>query len=168
MMTLPAMPLQRRKPPSASITWPVSQALSGEISQATIAGDKPGDDRGDVLRASPAAGREGGAQALVQLGRGPARVDRPRVQRVDGDAAPPEFVGERARRLVEGALAEDVRQLAGHRSQVLAGDHEEDPAAGSRVVVAFGKGSGEQDRRAGVDGPGAVELVGGDVGEGLL
>jgi hypothetical protein len=117
----PAAP--RRKPPSASMVWPVTEALA-------------------------------------QLVRGPAGVDRPRVDRVDGDAAVGEFVGERARRPLDGGLAEHVWQLARHRPEVLAGSEEDDPPVGTGIVVALPERLRQQHRGAGVDGPRPVEFVG--------
>src|SRR3982075_1197303 len=84
-----------------------------------VAGQDPGDDRGDVRGPPPAAGGEGGAQALTHFVGGPAGVDRPRIYRVDGNAAVGQFVGEGAGDLVHGALADHVGQLAGHWAQML-------------------------------------------------
>ncbi len=61
-----------------------------------LVASEPGDQPGRVLRRAPAAEREPAHLERRELGRGPARVGRARVDRVDADPARREVGGERA------------------------------------------------------------------------
>src|SRR6185437_8219030 len=60
---------------------------------------------------------------------------------------------------MDGALADRIGQLVGHRSQMLAGSEQDDPTILAIFKVGGGEGLGEEDRGARVDRPGPIELL---------
>jgi hypothetical protein len=98
---------------------------------------------------------------------GIAGVGRPRIDAVHGEATVDECVRERRGHLVHGALADGVGDLVRHGTDVLAAGEGDQPAAGAGLA-ALEQAPGQQDARARVDGPAAIELLDGHLGEALL
>src|SRR5579859_2709246 len=121
-----------------------------------LVGDQPGDQAGRVVGDAPAAEREMAADGLVSLGCRVAGVDRAGIDGIEGDPLAGELFGQGLGDGGQGALAGGVGDLAGHRAEVLARGHEDDPAW-APAVVAGGERLGQQDRGAGVDRPVRVE-----------
>ena len=68
---------------------------------------------------------------------------------------------------MDRALADRIRQLGGHGSEVLTGGEQHDTPTGAGVDMVCGERLDQHHRRAGVDPPGRVELVFGHVFESL-
>lgn len=130
------------------MTWPVTHPASSLTSQPTKRAVSCG-----VLARPP--GLRSATRAQAASSAYPVLLGR--VDAVDRDATSNEVRGQRRRQLAQGRFGCDVAQFGGQHSVVLPRGEEHDPASGACLVLG-GELPHQEQRGAGVDGVGEVEL----------